>query len=323
MPNHDKLINKIHSAERILLLTHENPDGDAMGSLLALYLALRSINKDVTPVCVDNIPQTFAFLPESEQIKDDFLVGDYSLIIILDCGDLRRTGFAERLKNYSLKNRKKIINIDHHPKNDVHRISWYNFIDYEASSTSELIYQLLDEMKIKIDQKIATSLLCGIYTDTGGFRHSNTSIKVFNLASKLMQCGARLKQITNNITNSKSLAALKILGLALSRIKKNPKIGLVTSVITKNDLQSLHATSSDLAGAVNLINSIPDTQAAILFSEIEDGKIKASIRTEQSGVDVSKIANIFGGGGLKKASGFTLQGKIISEGQDGWRIIIN
>lgn len=321
MPNLNKLIEQITLAEKILLITHENPDGDAMGGMLALRLALNILGKKTTAVCINSVPQPFAFLPGSEKIQSDFFLGDHQLIIILDCGDLRRTGYAERLKGYSRVHRKRIINIDHHPKNDVHRISWYNYVDYEASSTSELIYKLLQELKIDINKNVATCLLCGIYTDTGGFRHANTSQEVFKIASQLMLAGAQLKHITKNISNSKSLAALRILGLALSRVKKDSRIGLVTSVITKKDLETYQASSTDLAGIVNLINSIPDTKAAILFSEPEVGKIRASVRTERNDVDVSKLAAVFGGGGLKKASGFSLDGKIIQNKDGSWKIM--
>ncbi|OGD67020.1 hypothetical protein A3F08_03680 [Candidatus Berkelbacteria bacterium RIFCSPHIGHO2_12_FULL_36_9] len=314
----NKVLTRIEKSENVLLLTHENPDGDALGSLLALSLSLEKINKKAVPVCPDKIAKLFHFLPESQTIRQDFLLGDFDLIIILDCGDLRRTGFADRLKEFS-KNKRKIINIDHHPKNDLHRISALNLVDYSASSTAEIIYKLINNLKIEIDSNIATALLCGIYTDTGAFKHSNTSTAVLDIASDLMRKGARLKKITENISNGRSVSALKLWGVALSRIQKNEKLGIVTSFITKDDLEKCSACADDLAGIVNMINAIPKTKAAILFSEVEDGKIKASLRTESERVDVSRLANIFGGGGLKKASGFTINGHLRLE-SGRWKI---
>ena len=314
----NKVLTRIEKSENVLLLTHENPDGDALGSLLALSLSLEKIDKKAVPVCPDKIAKLFHFLPESQTIRQDFLLGDFDLIIILDCGDLRRTGFADRLKEFS-KNKRKIINIDHHPKNDLHRISALNLVDYSASSTAEIIYKLINNLKIEIDSNIATALLCGIYTDTGAFKHSNTSTAVLDIASDLMRKGARLKKITENISNGRSVSALKLWGVALSRIQKNEKLGIVTSFITKDDLEKCSACADDLAGIVNMINAIPKTKAAILFSEVEDGKIKASLRTESERVDVSRLANIFGGGGLKKASGFTINGHLRLE-SGRWKI---
>ena len=305
-----KIITRFKRSENILLLTHENPDGDALGSILGLGLALKNMGKKVSFVCSDAVPKPFVFLPFSREIKKDFLLGDFDLIIIMDCGDLRRTGFPERLKDFSSA-RKKIINIDHHPKNDLHRISSANLIDYDSSSTAEIIYKLLKSMSVEINSEIATCLLCGIYTDTGALKHSNTTPNTLKIASDLLHSGARLKKITTNITNGRSVAALKLWGIALSRIQKNERLGMVNSFITKNDFLRCSAATSDLAGVVNMINSIPNTKAAILFSETEDGKIKASLRTESDNVDVSRIAHIFGGGGLKKASGFTIEGRLI------------
>lgn len=315
----NKVIARIRKSENVLLLTHENPDGDALGSILALYMSLKKIGKNVDTVCTDNVPAPFLFLPNISKIQKDFLLGDYDLIIILDCGDLRRTGFADRLKEFSIHKR-KIINIDHHPKNDLHRISAINMVDYHASSTSEIIYRLINEMKIEIDSNIATCLLCGLYTDTGAFRHSNTTPVVLEISSNLLKHGGRLKKISENISNGKTISALKLWGVALSRIQKNENLGLVSSFVTQKDIRDCSASINDLAGVVNMINSIPATCAAILFSETEDGKIKASLRTESDKVDVSRLAKVFGGGGLKKASGFTIDGRLI-EKNGKWMIV--
>jgi len=313
-----KVLQKIEKSERILLITHENPDGDALGSLLALYLCFKN-SKHVVAICPTKITSPFLFLPAVENVKQDFLLGDFDLIIILDCGDLRRTGFANRLKELS-RHKKKIINIDHHPKNDLHKIAAINIIDYSASSTSELVYRLINELNLEIDKDIATALLCGLYTDTAAFKHSNTTDAVLGIASELLKKGARLNKITGNITNKKSISALKLWGLALSRIKINKELKLVTSCISKKDIEECSASASDLAGIVNMINTIPLTHAAILFSEVESGKIKASIRTESDKIDVSRLAQIFGGGGLKKASGFTIDGHLVNKSGN-WQIV--
>jgi len=317
--NTARALEQIAKAENILIITHENLDGDALGSTLAFKFVLESLGKIVKTVCVDMVPNTFKFLPDSHKIEHDFLFGDHDVIIILDCGDLKRTGFAFRLKEFS-KAKRKIINIDHHPKNDLHRIARFNLVNYEACSASEIVYDLLQEMKIKLDPIVATCLLCGFYTDTGAFQHSNVNSKVLQNAANLMRQGGKLKLITRNISNGRSISALRLWGVVLSRIQNNSSLGLVTSFVTKEDMLLCEASENDLAGAVNIINTISGTNASILFSERGEGLIKASLRTERNNVDLSRLAQIFGGGGLKKASGFTVKGKLIKN-QDNWQIV--
>lgn len=308
----DKVIKEINYSSNILLLTHENPDGDALGSSLAMQLALKKIGKKVNSYCTSNIPSIFTFLPEINSFGKKFLLGDYDLIVILDCGDSKRTGFCDRLKEFS-QYKKKIINIDHHPKNDLHRIAKINIVDYNASSASEIVYDIIKKLKIKIDKDIALCLLCGLYTDTGSFKHSNTTPKTFQIASELLRCGARFKKITKNIINNHSLSSLKLWGIALSRLKINQKYKIASSIITKNDIRNCNAKEEDVSGIVNMINTIPDTNIALFIYELDNFTIKASLRTEAKNINLTKIANIFGGGGLKKASGFKLKGKIIEK----------
>lgn len=316
----NEIAKKISLAENILLLTHENPDGDAIGSMMALFLALtRQLGKSAKAVCPSSIPRAFTFLPASNKIKQDFILGDHDLILILDCGDLRRTGFSNRLKELSFY-KKRIANIDHHPKNDIHKIAKTNYIDYEASSTSELVYRLLKILKVDLDQDISTLLLCGLFTDTGAFMHPNTTCEVLKISAELMNHGARMRLITENIVNGKTVAELRLWGIALSHLRHNREFGIVSSIITQEDMKKCAASQGDLAGIVNLINTIPHTNVAILLSQTEPGKIRASLRTLKNHVDVSQLAQIFGGGGLKRASGFCLDGRIIADDNGGWEI---
>lgn len=315
----DKVITKIKKSEKILLLTHEKPDGDALGSMLGLNIGLRKIKKDVECFCSDRVPQIFFFLPRAKTIKKDFLLGDFDLIIILDCGDARRTGFPKRLKNLTgYKN--KIINIDHHPKNDLHKLAKINLIDYNSSSTSEIIYTILKRLKIKIDKDIALCLLCGLYTDTGSFMHSNTSPETLKIASDLLRCGARFRKITENVVNSHTLPALKLRGIALSRLKINKKYKIATSIIDQNDMKKCNATNDDVAGIVNMINVIPGIKVSLFIYEQDKDIIKGSLRTEENKINLTRLARLFGGGGLKKASGFTMDGRLIVKGNK-WEII--
>lgn len=318
----DKVISKIESSEKILLMIHENPDGDTLAAASAAFLALEKLGKKPAMVCKDPVPKPFLFLPKMGEIKPDFLFGDFDVILVLDCGDIRRTGFDERLKNFAKEKRKTLVNIDHHPKNDLWKIANLNLVDFEVSSTSEIIWDLLKKMRIEINKDIATALFTGLYTDTGGFKHSNTTSQTLRIAAELMRYGARIKLVNRNVSLNKTIAAMKLWGVALSRLHRHEVLKISSSVITKKDLENCGATYEDIAGVVNLINTIPDSKAAILFFETPDKKIRASIRTEDDKVDVSRLAQIFGGGGHKKASGFTIDGSFSFEGND-WKIVLS
>lgn len=315
-----KPINKIVAAFRdftkFLLIIHSFPDGDTIASSLALYLVLKDLGKEVEIVCRDDIPVPFQFLSNVAKIKKDFLSGDYDVIVLLDCGDLGRTGFEERIKTFA-RQKKRLINIDHHPRNNLHKIANINLFDCEKSSTGEILFEIFNLLEVKIDKDIATCLLTSLYTDTGGFMHTNVTSKTLEISSLLMSRGAQLKKITKNISNIKSVPSLRLWGVALSRMKHH-SFGFVYSFITKNDLVICGANSDSISGIINLMNSTSKAKAAILFYEMDDNKIKASLRSE-SETDVSKLAAVFGGGGHKKASGFMINGKIV-ESTYGWKI---
>lgn len=183
----ERVIEALNKASSILIIFHESPDGDAIASSLALGLALEQKKKKVDCVCCDPIPKVFSFLPGIKKIKRDCLFGDYDVICTVDCGDVRRTGFAERVKEYS--GHKTLINIDHHLKNDLHKIATINFVNDEAAASAELIFEVIKALNAKINRDLATLVLTGLYTDTGGFQHSNTCPRVYALAARLMSYG--------------------------------------------------------------------------------------------------------------------------------------
>lgn len=311
-----KLISR---AQKILILLHEFPDGDTVASSLALYLALKKLGKEVVCACKDNVPEPFLFLSATDQVQCDFLLGDFELIVIIDCGDLRRTGFPERLRKLIKTKKVQILNIDHHSKSDVFKLATVNFVDTSVAAAGELVFQLIEALKIKITPQIATCLLTAIYTDTGGFQFSNTTPTVLQLAGTFLTLGARLKDVTQNIVLTKSVSMLKLWGIALSRVRLSG-LGIASTVVLQKDLKEHGASAEDVAGIVNLVNSIPNARLSILFFEAETGKIKASLRCGSTGdVDVSRLAAVFGGGGHKKAAGFYLDGKIVAE-NGGWKI---
>lgn len=316
----DKFVSKIKNHQKILLMVHENPDGDTVAATTALFLGLRSMGKTVSMVCKDDVPRPFLFLPMVDLIQKDILFGDFEVIIVVDCGDLKRTGFAPRLKKFAQTFR-NLINIDHHPKNDLSKIANINLLDQNVSSASEIVWEILKYLPVARTKDMATAILTGIYTDTGGFKHSNTSPQTLKVASELLLCGGQLKKITRNISLNKSVSALKLWGVALARLHKNQALQIVSSVITRDDLKKCEASYDDLAGVVNLMNTIPDSKVTILFFETPEGAIRASLRTEKDRVDISQIARLFGGGGHKKAAGFTINADLKMSGEE-WEIVL-
>ena len=320
MASYSKLISFLErdDNQKFLLIAHERPDGDTISATLAMSRLLKKMGKSVDLASSQGIPEVFQYLPDWRNVKSDFLVADFDAIILIDNGDLKRTGFPDRLVLAKEKN-VPIINIDHHPKNDIWKIASINVVDEQASSACELVFDIFKKNGTQIDHEIATMLLTGIYTDTGGFQHTNTTAKTLSCASELMSRGAKLKTISSMISNHKSPSTLKLWGVVLDRISYLPELKLNYSVITQKDIKKCGAKEQDLAGVVNLISSIPGDHATLLLYETENGKVKGSLRTESTKVDVSKIAAVFDGGGHKKASGFIIDGKL-KQTEKGWKI---
>ena len=321
MASYKKLFAHLSRKEysNFLLIAHERPDGDTIAAILATKIFLESLGKKATAISSQGIPEVFKFLSGWQKIKNDFLIADFDTIILLDNGDLKRTGFLDRLL-LAKSNQIPIINIDHHSKNDIWKLAKINIIDENTTSTCEILYDIFSKFGAMIDRDLATMLLTGIYTDTGGFQHSNTTPKTLSITAKLLSRGAKLKQISENVSNSRSVAMLKLWGIALDRIEHRRDLKLIYSIITRRDIEKVNATDQDLAGVVNLISTIPVEAASLLLYELPGGKIKGSLRTESAKIDVSRIAEIFGGGGHKKASGFVIDGRL-EKTKEGWKII--
>jgi phosphoesterase RecJ-like protein len=310
MPNEFSQVREyLKKSNNILILLHQSPDGDTISSSLALATYFRRIGKKVDLAVKDEIPRIFEFLIKDDEIKEDFLLGDYDLIFAVDCGDAVRTGFPARLETISQT--KPLINIDHHFRNNLHKIARLNIVDVSASATAEIVYDLLLFLGAKIDSRIATFILAGIYYDTGGFQHSNVTERTLKTISECISFGGRINLVAQNISSSKKTSGLKLWGIALKRMKFKQN-GIIYSYLTNKDLRDVGATSEDASGIVNLINTVPGSRIALLLIESPDGKIKASLRTEEDEVDVSKLARLFGGGGHRKAAGFTVDGSMSS-----------
>ncbi|MFA6553121.1 MAG: DHH family phosphoesterase [Patescibacteria group bacterium] len=318
-PIFNKINEAVTKATSILVISHQNPDGDAIGSLIGISHYLQYRQKTHVLFCLTAVPEYLRFISGSEKIQNDETIlkkNEYDLVILLDSGDLQYAGVAEHFR--TLKGLPVVINIDHHPTNQYY--GHVNLVHAGASSTSEIIYHFLDFHRIPFNKEVATALLTGIMTDTGSFTNMATTPSSMEASSRLMAYGARVKDINANTMRNKSLNQLQLWGRALSRLKLNKKTGIVTTVLIQKDFKELQMDEDSSEGISNFLNSVGEAKAIIVLREKSDGTIKASLRTTQPGVDVSKIAKYFGGGGHKKAAGFNIKGKL-TETDEGWRVV--
>lgn len=314
----DQAVSLIQGANRILLVSHRRPDGDTLGATVALSVALHQLGKTPTPACIDSIPERLKFiaqaLPKGVNFAREFDMYQYDLIIISDAGAYHMTGFHERYPDF-LSKKVPIINIDHHASNE--GFGTVNLVDPKASSATVMVWRLLNYLPIKLTREIGLTLLSGIYNDTGGFMHSNTTRETFEIASELTKTGIDVNEIVKPMFRQASFSQLRLWGYILENLKRNEQ-GVLSSVVTESDLKVLGAHGSDTGGIVDLLNTVPDTAYTLLLAE-DEGMVKGSLRTQRDDVNVSAIAEQFGGGGHKKAAGFRMHGRL--EKQIVWRVV--
>jgi phosphoesterase RecJ-like protein len=315
----NRTIYLIKKMRKILLVGHKKPDSDAIGAAVALGLFLQKFKKEVIMSSYETPPSRFDFLTKNFKflyLEEAFAFEqDIDLIITLDCGSFGQTGLENK---FFTKPNIFLINIDHHYDNT--NFGALNIIQEKASSTCEIVYEILQKLGGLIDKKIATALLCGIFGDTDSFKNPNTTEKTLQYTSLLLSQGADLKEIIKNTLQDKSVAALHLWGKVLSRLQKHKKLGLVYTIVTHEDVKENKNYLSDLEGIANFLNSIPEAKASLVLVEKENGEIKGSLRTLSKTINIAKLAHLFGGGGHKKAAGFTIPGKLVKK-ENGWGII--
>ena len=306
----------LKTARRILVFCHANPDGDAIGSLLGMGLLLEQHYPSVTVmlICKDATPETLQFLPGVQRIQHDVVLKEGDSAVFLDSAEPKLTGFHESHATLFTTSTPS-INIDHHPTNT--NFATMNIIDPDAASACEIVVAFADALDWELTPDIATCLLTGVYTDTGGLLHSNTSVRVYRAVARLLRSGARQQEIVHAVFRTAKLSTLKLWGRVLEKISLTEEGGAV-SAVTKGDFAATGADASELTGAIDYVNAIPGMRFSMILSE-RDGKVKGSIRTLRDDVDVAKMASKFDGGGHKKAAGFALPGKLTSETL--WKVV--
>lgn len=291
----------IEKAERALIVTHISPDGDAIGSLLGLGWALRALGKHSVLACADPVPQPFHFLPGHQEIVRE-PEGTFDLVIGLDASDPQRLGSpwqqAEGL------DAPKIV-IDHHVTN-LH-FGDINWVDTTAAATAEMIYELVQALDVPMNVDIAQCLLCGVVTDTRGFRTSNTTPRSLAIATRLMEAGADLNLVTEQALNRKPLAVLRLWGMALPRMQMRGRI--LWSTVTRQMREETGVNDNGDGGLVNVLVSANEADVAVVFTEREDNRVEVGMRAKP-GFDVSQVALSLGGGGHPQAAGCVIKGSL-------------
>lgn len=294
----DRFSEKIQAANRILIVSHIRPDGDAVGSLLGLGLVLEEMGKKVNTVLEDGVPLTFHFLYGHQRVYKD-AAGVYDLVIVVDCSDISRVGSV--LDEIGQPD----INIDHHPTNTM--FASLNIVQKEAVATAEIIYKLIQHLSLPLNKPIAEALLTGIIMDSLGFRTSNTTSQVLRIAADLQEQGADISMIHRKALLERSYEAVKYWGAGLSKAQKEGR--LVWATLSLEDRDSVGYPGRDDADLVNILSTIKETDICIVFVEQRGGSVKISWRA-RPGFDVSQVALQFGGGGHKPAAGAEIRGEL-------------
>ncbi|MBT8331195.1 MAG: bifunctional oligoribonuclease/PAP phosphatase NrnA [Deltaproteobacteria bacterium] len=310
----EQILQHIKTSQRILVASHAEPDGDCLGSLVAMGLALIKLDKTITLFNSSPIPAVYRFLPGVEHIVTQIKAAEeYDLAIVLDCGDIIRIGEDSSIVTQI----PIVVNIDHHVSNT--GFGHVQLIDTDACATAEIVYRLIKALKIPFDKAIATSIYLGILTDTGSFRFSNTNPAAFAISKAMTDIGVEPHAVAQRVFGTYSLGRIKLLNMALNSIEisENGKLSLMT--VNRSMLNATGTSTEDIDGLINYARRIEDVKVAALIHEIKNGAGKftnmnryhVSLRSDST-VDVAKIAGKFGGGGHTSAAGFQIESTLVS-----------
>lgn len=290
----------LNGCTTVLISTHKSPDGDALGSQIGLMLALEKMGKTVIAHNLDPVPEIYRFLPGNERIRVGKQVqGRYDAFIVVDA-DPSRTGLFDKTYPADV-----LINIDHHITNP---LAWpLTWLDTAASATGEMIFTLIQELGVRIDRDIALCLYTAIFTDTGSFRYSNTSPESMKISATLLEAGADPWLVTENVYESVSYNRLKLLGSVIAKMERSADGRIAWVVVTDELYRRTNTTAEDTDNFVNFVRSAKGVEVAILFRQTGSAQYKISMRSKGR-VDLSGLAQSFGGGGHKNAAGGVLDG---------------
>jgi phosphoesterase RecJ-like protein len=311
------IFEKLLAARRPILVSHRKPDGDTLGGMMAIYNFLRDQGREAYAFCVDAPSSAYSYFPRIREVQKnpevfhDELV---DMICVFDAGDLQYAGIDAYVA--AMPKRPYIANFDHHVTNTIFGDA--NLVVTDASSTAEVVHAFLVANGAEVTQAMATCLMTGLLTDTSNFSNPATTVKSLEIASELLLKGVSMRDITRRLMRNKPVAALKLWGLALERLRWDESKKTATTALFRKDLIEHPVDDEHLEGLSNFLNHILKADVVLVLKETHDGKVKGSYRSATD-VDVAELAKAHGGGGHKKAAGFTVVGTI-TEHPEGWRI---
>lgn len=299
----DEIFKEINKAESIVILTHESPDGDAIGSSLALKIALENIGKK-PDVIIPEYAEIFKFLPGTKDIKETSEVKNYDLAISVDCATLKRLE-----KNEFFENAKRTIVIDHHGSNNMY--GDFNYVNPVSPACCEILAGIFNYYNINITKEIGTCLLTGIITDTGGFKYPATTAETFEFTAELLRKGVNVSDIYKRVLQTVSRAHFELAKRVMDRMEILENGKVTFSYIDKKDEEEVGAKPGDHEGLVEIGRDIDGVEVAIFIRQKEDGsnEYKVSLRSSEY-VNVSDVSLMFGGGGHPRAAGATIPGTV-------------
>ena len=302
---------EIRRRQRFVVASHARPDGDAIGSSLAMALALQRLGKQARVVSRDRVPPQMQVFPSVDSIEvTDHVDDPGDAVIVLECGDTQRTGIAGLDKGY-------VINIDHHPGNTM--FGAMNWLDLSAAACGEMVFELIGALGVSLTPEIATHVYIAILTDTGAFHYSNITPRTFDICRQCVEAGVNATAVARSIFDSNNLARLKLYGAVLHRMQLDPTGRIATVSVDQQLARECGGTYEDTEGLVNLPLTVKDIMAVAFFKENGPGDWRVSMRSKGA-INVNAIAREFGGGGHTNAAGCSARGdfadlKMLFEGK--------
>ena len=291
----ENILEEVKKANTIVILTHENPDGDAIGSSLATYMILKSLGKEVD-VIIPEYPRVFNFLPCVDEIKKESSIENYDLAISVDCATMNLlNGFGKYFENAKVK-----VTIDHHSTNTMY--GDYNYINPDSPACAQVLLSILEYFDVEITKEVGTCLIAGIITYTGGFQYQSTNSETFEFASDLLKKGVNISDVYKKTMNTKSKSSFELRKIAMNRMEFFEDSKISFTYITKQDVESVNGETGDCEGIVEEARSIEGVEVAIFIKEAKTNGYKCSLRSNDY-VNVSDVCMMFGGGGHFHAAG--------------------
>ena len=296
-----QVADAIRQRQRFVVTSHARPDGDAVGSSLAMAYALRQLGKDVRVVSRDAPPPPLLVFPGVAEIEIVNEIGDAAdAVIVMECGDVKRPGIEGVEGGF-------VINIDHHPGNLLYGA--LNWMDLSAAACGEMVFDLVSELGVPLTYEIALHVYIAILTDTGSFHYSNITPRTFDICRLCMEAGVSPPAVARSIFDANNLGRLKLFGAVLNRMHLDPTGRIATLSVDKQLTNDCGGTYEDTEGLINLPLTVKEILAVVFFKEIGPGDWRVSMRSKGN-IDINAIAKEFGGGGHKNASGCSAQGDL-------------